>query len=991
LCVVTSSFATDFQVPLNYNWNGIAHPGEAGNADAPAGFRSIADRALYVDGATGNALGTSPIVGATGVTYSVNMTANVLDIVHLGNTGAGTTRTWDAAANGDARGIQPTWLPNPSAHTAPQITTLGTPLTLDSNSSIGVLYFVSNGGGNFDMVLGFTDASSVTVTLKANDWFGATNPPAAGPGVASQTRLGATTYTGTSNTDNPITQTWPTQALAVTEAVVTITSLSAIGFNATGKTLSTITFQNATQPTRGYAIFATTVVTGLGPPVNDNCSTPTVVTAGTTATDNNRATGSTTSPCGTADTTDVWYSYQATASGPVEVRTCGAQFDTTLAIYATCGGAAIACNDNGCGLASRLQFNATSGQNYLIRVAGNNGATGTFNLVIDNNPAVHTDQPITLNYNWNGMVHTGEDGQPDAPAGFRSISDRAFYSNAAAGAINGGQLVGTDFIPYAIVNQAGALDIVHLGLTGPGSPRQWDTVANGDAEGIQPTWLPTLDQSSPQRTNLASLNIGMGANTRVAVLYHVSNGGGLFDCVLEFGDGTTATLTLAAPDWFGDQTPPSALPGIEVQRELGTFSATQNQDLAALGAPSLNLIEAVFSTSSLIGAGASDPTGKRLTGIRFQNPSTLTASYAIFAATLRDAVPNFSPTSPSGVGAASPNPTEQTRSVLFTVSVSPGLNPTSTGLAVQADLSSFGGSSTQSFYDDGPGGGHGDAVAGDNVFSFRTTVSASQATGPYTLPFTVTDAQSRSATGSISVTVNSYAWNESLDGGGDAGDLPATAMTIPGAGPLTAIRGSGGGNDADMYAIYICDPTSFSASTSNTETNLDTQLFLFNSSGIGVASDDDNPAGGFTSVITNTFVTTPGLYYLAITTYDKDPLDSSGNLIWNDTPYNVERAPDGPGAANPIAQWNVGAGGSGGYLITLTGVCRGAPSRCGTADFNCDGAVGTDADIESFFACLSGNCPPPPCTNNADFNGDGATGTDADIEAFFRVLSGGPC
>jgi hypothetical protein len=66
-------------------------------------------------------------------------------------------------------------------------------------------------------------------------------------------------------------------------------------------------------------------------------------------------------------------------------------------------------------------------------------------------------------------------------------------------------------------------------------------------------------------------------------------------------------------------------------------------------------------------------------------------------------------------------------------------------------------------------------------------------------------------------------------------------------------------------------------------------------------------------------------------------------------------------------------------------------SRCGSADFNCDGDVGTDADIESFFACLAGTCPPPPCTSSADFNGDGDVGTDADIEAFFRVLAGGHC
>ena len=64
---------------------------------------------------------------------------------------------------------------------------------------------------------------------------------------------------------------------------------------------------------------------------------------------------------------------------------------------------------------------------------------------------------------------------------------------------------------------------------------------------------------------------------------------------------------------------------------------------------------------------------------------------------------------------------------------------------------------------------------------------------------------------------------------------------------------------------------------------------------------------------------------------------------------------------------------------------------CGSADFNCDGDTGTDADIEAFFACLAGTCPGAPCTSTADFNGDGDTGTDADIEAFFRVLAGATC
>jgi hypothetical protein len=60
-----------------------------------------------------------------------------------------------------------------------------------------------------------------------------------------------------------------------------------------------------------------------------------------------------------------------------------------------------------------------------------------------------------------------------------------------------------------------------------------------------------------------------------------------------------------------------------------------------------------------------------------------------------------------------------------------------------------------------------------------------------------------------------------------------------------------------------------------------------------------------------------------------------------------------------------------------------------SADFNHDGDVGTDADIEAFFACLGGNCCA--ACGSADFNGDGDVGTDSDIESFFRVLGGGAC
>ena len=54
-------------------------------------------------------------------------------------------------------------------------------------------------------------------------------------------------------------------------------------------------------------------------------------------------------------------------------------------------------------------------------------------------------------------------------------------------------------------------------------------------------------------------------------------------------------------------------------------------------------------------------------------------------------------------------------------------------------------------------------------------------------------------------------------------------------------------------------------------------------------------------------------------------------------------------------------------------------------DFDMDGDVGTDADIEAFFRSLAG------VGGNSDFDMDGDYGTDADIQAFFCALAGGSC
>jgi hypothetical protein len=108
-------------------------------------------------------------------------------------------------------------------------------------------------------------------------------------------------------------------------------------------------------------------------------------------------------------------------------------------------------------------------------------------------------------------------------------------------------------------------------------------------------------------------------------------------------------------------------------------------------------------------------------------------------------------TPPSGTGAASPAGVSAGGSSLLTVAVAAGTNPPAAISSVTADLSPIGGFSTQTFYDDGT---HGDAVAGDSIFSFAATVDAGTASGAKTLPVTIGDALARTGTTSITLSVS---------------------------------------------------------------------------------------------------------------------------------------------------------------------------------------------------------------------------------------------
>ena len=171
----------------------------------------------------------------------------------------------------------------------------------------------------------------------------------------------------------------------------------------------------------------------------------------------------------------------------------------------------------------------------------------------------------------------------------------------------------------------------------------------------------------------------------------------------------------------------------------------------------------------------------------------------------------------------------------------------------------------------------------------------------------------------IALTTSALAatWTEQ----GDAGQNGITqAQPTDVAGALTAITGSlNDFNDVDLYRIQIVNESIFRASTVG-GVLFDTQLYLFNADGTGQVWNDDDGAGP--STINSVGVLSPGTYYLAISSFNNDPLDTAG--------LPMETVVDFPGGAfppqrmlnataAPLGSWNALGGDFGAYTITIEG------------------------------------------------------------------------
>lgn len=243
--------------------------------------------------------------------------------------------------------------------------------------------------------------------------------------------------------------------------------------------------------------------------------------------------------------------------------------------------------------------------------------------------------------------------------------------------------------------------------------------------------------------------------------------------------------------------------------------------------------------TKLIAAQATDAQGRN---------GNAQASYTVQAAP--------TPTAPTGAGAATPATVAVTETTLLKVTVTPGTNPASTGIAVSADLSSIGGSATQTFYDDGS---HGDETAGDGVYSFAATVANATSPGAKVLPVQITDAQSRQSATTITLAVPAQG---ALSGVG----LALPTVVKQGASSTLIVVVTAGTNPASTSVGVNVDLSAIGGSAS--------QAFYDD----GTHGDQYAGDGIYTFAITIADDATPGVYSLPVTITDAQSRSSSPTI-----------------------------------------------------------------------------------------------------------------
>ncbi|MGD1902297.1 MAG: DVUA0089 family protein [Geitlerinemataceae cyanobacterium] len=126
--------------------------------------------------------------------------------------------------------------------------------------------------------------------------------------------------------------------------------------------------------------------------------------------------------------------------------------------------------------------------------------------------------------------------------------------------------------------------------------------------------------------------------------------------------------------------------------------------------------------------------------------------------------------------------------------------------------------------------------------------------------------------------------------------------------------------DADLFA-FAWDGGFFSASTNNAGTSFDTQLFLFDSAGFGIAGADGT---GFLTLPSTLSISdlAAGEYFLGISDWDNDPVSVGGEIFTDE--FVSQQTPTGPGGGSPLTSWDGrNANAFDGYQIVLSSATGG--------------------------------------------------------------------
>ena len=110
----------------------------------------------------------------------------------------------------------------------------------------------------------------------------------------------------------------------------------------------------------------------------------------------------------------------------------------------------------------------------------------------------------------------------------------------------------------------------------------------------------------------------------------------------------------------------------------------------------------------------------------------------------------------------------------------------------------------------------------------------------------------------------------------------ATAEVVPAADTLIdGTIAAGNPSDADLFQISLSSANTYTFSTVNAYTNtggVDTELFLFTSTGTAIVANDDANGTTFDANVTATL--SPGTYYIGVSSSGNEPINSNSQLLF---------------------------------------------------------------------------------------------------------------